>query len=74
MPDEILLNEAAYAVWKTVQKAGPMGSSLARSQRKRVSTRPKFPPLHRTPLRMVASISHEYDREQIVVSRWRQEN
>jgi phenylalanyl-tRNA synthetase alpha chain len=68
MPDEILLNEAAYAVWQAVQKAGPNGIELGEVVKQTSIDQAQVSAAAQDAAQKGCFKIAEHDREQIVVS------
>ena len=68
MPDEILLNEAAYAVWQTVQKAGANGIELGEVAKQTGIDQAQVSAAAQDAAQKGYFKIVEHDREQIVVS------
>src|SRR5262245_1750689 len=68
MPDEILLNEAAYAVWQTVQSAGPSGIELGEVVKKAGVDQAQVSAAATEAAKSGFFNVREHEREQIVVT------
>ena len=68
MPDEILLNEAAYAVWQTVQRAGANGIEIGDVAKQIGLDQAQVSAAAQTAAQQGFFRIAEHEREQIVVS------
>ena len=68
MPDEILLNEAAYAVWQTVAKAGANGVEIGEVAKQTDLDQAQVSAAAQTATQHGYFRIAEHDREQIIVS------